>query len=79
MYRVQLNSIFFFMRATILNSNEAFREYILRAIRRFTYSYPGRWIKLLLSYNNLGNDVVFFNSLMHDIAKEVHALNIENC
>ena len=58
-------------------TNEEFENYVLEEIRRFARANPGRWINLKLHLNRLGENLYFFSSLMRDIVKEVHALNID--
>jgi Leucine-rich repeat (LRR) protein len=58
-------------------NNEAFKDYVIKQIVDFNKENPGRWIKLNLGSNNLGNNPVFLQDLINTIADTVKSLNID--
>ena len=46
-------------------------------MRDFATRSPGRWIKLSLSRNDLGNDPDFLKFLMHNIIVVAHELGVD--
>jgi hypothetical protein len=58
-------------------SRDAFKKALLDRIDTFARTNPGRWIKLYLRENNLGEDNDFFVHLIHEIIDKVHGLGID--
>ena len=65
------------MRGLEYGGFKRFREYVLNEIRCFAHNNPGRWIRLHLQGNFLGDYFDDFRLLMQAIVREVQALNID--
>ena len=59
------------------HDNQAFKDYAIQRIKDFAMHNPGTWIKLNLSRNSLGNDLVFLKDLLQAIVTTVHSLKID--
>ena len=57
--------------------NQAFKDNVIKRIEDFATYYPGKWIKLNLADNNLGNDSAFLRDLLQAIITTVYALKID--
>ena len=57
--------------------NQTFKDYVIQSIKDFAARYPGRWIKLDLSENNLGNDVEFLIDLLNAVITVAHTFKID--
>ena len=57
--------------------NQAFKGYVMQRIKDFATDNPGKWIKLNLAGNSLGNDLKFLRELFQAIVSTVHSLNID--
>ena len=60
-----------------LLDNQAFKDKIIRCIKKFATDNPGTWINLNLSENGLGYDLKFLKDLLQAIVTTVHSLKID--
>ena len=59
------------------HDNQAFKDHVIRRIKRFAKHHPGAWIRLDLQENSLGNDLDFLRDLLQTIVTTVHYLKID--